>query len=52
MFRKHKILRIEQCLISLSLEKWRAPKLLKRPKGGSQSETMEEEENWDMLPNS
>jgi hypothetical protein len=29
-----------------------APKLFKGPKGGSQSKTMKEEENWVMFPNS
>ncbi len=31
---------------------WHAPKFLKKPKGGSQGEIIEEEENWGMLPNS
>jgi hypothetical protein len=32
--------------------KQRAPKFLKRPKGGSQSETMEQEDSWGTLFNS
>jgi hypothetical protein len=31
---------------------WCAPKLLKRPKGGSQNETTGKEESWGMLPKS
>jgi len=31
---------------------WCAPKLFKRPKGGVQSEIMEEKDSWGMLPNS
>jgi hypothetical protein len=32
--------------------KQHAPKFLKRPKGGSQSETMEQEDSWGTLFNS
>ncbi len=33
-------------------QQWHTPKLLKRLKGGSQNETVEEEESWGMFPNS